>query len=87
MRGSRVIHSPGMARKGHGDVSALRALTTNLLLSPAPSFAHIFMVMQLIVNKHHMPNLVISCHSGLMYIHIHQNVAGLCFMQVENKDI
>lgn len=56
MRGTRVIHSPGMARKGHGDVSALRALTTNLLLIPALSFVRIFMVTQVIINEHHIPN-------------------------------
>lgn len=76
-----VIHSPGTVRLC--DVSTRRALMTNLLLNPALSFTHIFVVTQVI-----SISFVTSCHNGLMSFHIlHKNVAGLCFIQVENTDI
>lgn len=77
-----VTHSPGIVRLC--DVSTRRALMPNLLLNPALSFAHIFVVTQVIP----MPSFVTSCHNGLISFHIlHKNVADLCFIQVENSNI
>lgn len=74
-----------MARHVHSDISALRAPLTNLLLSLALSFTHIFVVMEVILNEYQMPNLVTACRSGLMFFSYSSQKCGRSMLHVSGK--